>query len=183
MDWPSEKELNEIDMSGILNNMPENEIEWKNYVNSKAGQEHYRLLRWLSDNFTKSEIVEIGVYKGCSGLALSSNVFKKVTGFDLVKNIVCNTSQNYNFILDDYRNHPEIIKKSNLIFYDTDHNGVLEREFIEYIKNIKFSGMVIFDDIYLNEEMKSFWKELTCTYPCTDLTRIGHCTGTGVIWV
>ncbi len=183
MYWPSERELNELDMSGILTCLPETETEFRGYVNSFAGREHYRLLKWLSDSTFQSQIVEIGVYKGCSGVALSQNPANNVIGFDLINNVTCTLPNNYKLIFDDYRNYTDIIKSSNFIFYDTNHDGVLETQFIEYIKKIKYKGLVIFDDIYLNNQMISFWREMNYSFPCMDLTRIGHCTGTGVIWV
>lgn len=180
---PNEKELNELDMSGILSRMPENETEWRDYVNSPAGREHYRLLNWFSSLIKNEELVEIGVYKGCSGLALSQNVSNKVTGFDLLNNVTCSMPSNYNLIIDDYRSYPDKIKKASLILYDTNHDGVLETQFINFIKEIKYKGMILFDDIFLNDEMINFWKEMNCNFPCMNLTKLGHCTGTGIAWV
>ena len=45
------------------------------------------------------------------------------------------------------------------------------------------TGTILFDDIILNDEMIEFWKEMNCSFPCMNLTKIGHCTGTGILWV
>lgn len=180
--WPSVEELNSINLEYFLQKIPSSD-GFKIYYDMPASSEHYRLFTWLSNNFSYCEIVEIGVYKGFSGLALSSNSNNKVVGFDIINNINCILPSNYNLIIDDYRNYTDVIKKAKIIFYDTVHDGILEKEFIEYIEKIDYSGMIIFDDIYLNQEMSKFWKLMTCTYPSLDLTRLGHATGTGVIWV
>ena len=78
--WSSVDELNQIDLSSLLTKIPDND-NFKHYFDLPAGIEHYRLLSWLSDKF--SNIVEIGVFKGFSGLSFSKNSYTNVTGFDI----------------------------------------------------------------------------------------------------
>ena len=59
------------------------------------------------------------------------------------------------------------------------HTGTIERIFLDHIKAVGFKGILILDDIHLNNEMMSFWDDITDTK--FNITSIGHCTGTGVV--
>lgn len=183
INWPTVDELNNLDMTPVIERVPKEDLEFIGYIKEKAGQEHYRFLTWLGNYFNNTEIVEVGVLKGCSGLALSLNKTNNITGFDIINGVTCSMPANYKFINDDCRNYPDIIKKAKLIFYDTAHDGIAEKQFMSLIKDIQYKGIIVFDDIYYNEAMVSFWKELTFNYPSINVSRFGHCTGTGIIWV
>jgi hypothetical protein len=62
---------------------------------------------------------------------------------------------------------------------DTYHNGDFEQEFVDHLIKIKYKGLVMFDDIYLNYEMRKFWEGLKNEK--FDLTEIGHFSGTGLV--
>ncbi len=180
--WPSVENLNNLNFTPYLEKIP-NDLDFKKYYDKVAGMEHYRLLTWISNYFNNCELVEIGVFNGFSGLALSNNPTNKVTGFDIASNFCVEKPSNYNYIIDNYQNHTNTLLNAKLIFFDTVHDGASEFEFIEHIKAINYSGIIIFDDILLNEEMREFWKQMSKNYMSQDITNIGHCTGTGVIWV
>ena len=61
---------------------------------------------------------------------------------------------------------------------DTYHDGEFEQEFADYLTEINYKGLVMFDDIHLNSEMSNFWDGLENEK--YDLTDIGHHTGTGI---
>jgi hypothetical protein len=180
MKWPSREELNKQDMSSILNRVP-NDDTFKEYINWDAGKDHYRLLVWISKQFSNSIFSEVGVYKGFSGCALSNNLSNKVYGFEIVDCINSDLPENYTLIFGNVLQNERIIKKSSLILYDTVHDGNHEIEFINWLKSINYKGVVIFDDIFLNEQMKSFWNSIELRKQ--DITEIGHWSGTGVVWM
>ena len=68
---------------------------------------------------------------------------------------------------------------SLLCFWDTFHNGDFETEFVNYLTEIKYKGLVLFDDIHLNKEMQDFWDGLKLEK--YDITEIGHFSGTGLV--
>ena len=180
MKWPSKEELNELDMGIILNRVPDND-PFKEYISWQAGKDHYRLLYWLSMQFSNSIFSEVGVYKGFSGCALSSNPSNKVYGFEIENQINSKLPDNYTLIFGNVLQNELIIKSSNLVMYDTVHDGKHEVEFINWLKSINYKGIVLFDDIYLNEQMKAFWNGIDLNKQ--DITEIGHWSGTGVVWM
>ena len=180
MNWPSKEEVDNIDMQEILNRVSDRE-GYKMYIDMPAGEEHYKLLVWISNQFVKKTLVEVGVYKGFSGCALSHNIENKVTGFDIVDNISCELPSNYTFIVGDVLLQESLIKQSPFLMYDTNHDGVHEKLFYEWLIKINYSGIILFDDIHLNQEMRYFWKSIK--HKKEDISHIGHHSGTGVVWM
>ena len=180
MKWPSKEELNSIDMQEVLNRTPD-EDEFKVYIKEPAGKEHYRLLVWLGYQCYFGSLVEVGVYKGLSGCALSLNNKNKVTGFDLVDNITCNLPSNYTYIIGDILLNDRLLKQSPFVLYDTNHDGVHEKLFYDWLVKINYKGLILFDDIRLNPEMVAFWESIT--HKKEDISSIGHITGTGAVWM
>lgn len=158
------------------------ETEFRDYFLSDPGREHYPLLRYISTLVEGGIFVDVGTYKGCSAVALSENISNHVYSFDIVdKNIIFPRPNNIHFHIDDVFKYSEIIHKADFILLDTDHDGIFEREFIKFLDTIKFNGIVMCDDINLNDQMKSFWSEQLTSRTCYDLTKIGHWSGTGFI--
>jgi hypothetical protein len=73
-----------------------------------------------------------------------------------------------------------MLLSSKIILLDTFHDGGFELEFLNYLKGINYSGVLILDDIHLNNEMKSFWENIN--EDKLDITNIGHGSGTGVVY-
>lgn len=150
------------------------------FMNGEPGKEHYKLLAWISSQINNSKISEIGTLDGCGALALAFNPSNKVSTYDVntytdqpkwPKNVSCK------MVNDTYMND---VVKCPVIFYDTMHDGNLERAFVKELDARNYKGVVIFDDIYLNEFMKDFWNGVT--QPKEDWTDIGHWSGTGVVF-
>lgn len=180
MTLPSAKELNEIDMSDILSNVidcPE-----KSYISAYAGKEHYRLLRWISENHPYKHIAEIGCYMGLSTLCLAANKNNMVTTFDINFDALKwvahpgNVTRLQTFGEDAF--YPGVVY-SDIIFVDTWHNGVMEEALYNYLTSIKWNGLLILDDIFLNDAMTAFWRKVR--HDKMDATTLGHSTGTGII--
>ena len=64
---------------------------------------------------------------------------------------------------------------------DTDHNGIHEKLFYDWLIKINYKGLLLFDDIHLNNEMRTFWNNII--HKKEDISHIGHITGTGVVWM
>lgn len=166
-------------------------IELASYITDEAyrvnmlgdyGLEAYKFLACFSLSFQESDILDIGTKRGCSAFALSVNNSNTVHSFDIVdqkmftkhpKNVVFYIG----YCTEDKYYH--IVNESRLVYLDTYHDGVFEKKFHDYLKSIKWSGIVIYDDIKLNDNMKSFWDNIK--EEKHDLTDLGHWSGTGVV--
>jgi hypothetical protein len=174
------EELDNIDLlsySQIINS-----LEYQGYFMSKSGQEHYRLLSYISQNHNSVNILDIGTLKGCSALALSMNSSNKVFSFNVENQLDLNeTPTNIEFIIDNVINgkYDDLILNSTVILLDTFHDGTFEQEFLDYLIQINYKGNLLLDDIYLNDNMKSFWENINLLK--NDITHIGHSTGTGLV--
>ena len=157
---------------------------------SSPGKEHYKLLSYFSTLFNNSNIINIGTHEGHSALALSYNNSNKIHTFDIVDKValavknVANIHFNTDNLFDKeiFNKWREVIVSSPFIFLDVDpHNGVMELEFITWLKEIDYKGFVICDDIWYFKEMRdNFWYKIEDKYKY-DLTDIGHWSGTGII--
>lgn len=158
-------------------------IEYQNYFKSRSSLEHYRLLTYLSNKINESTLIDIGTLKGSSALALSNNKSNTVYSFNLSNELQLNESpSNIQFIIDDIMNeqYKEIIINSKIILLDTFHDGSFENVFYNYLKGINYRGVLLLDDIKLNQEMVEFWNSINIDKE--DISHIGHITGTGVVY-
>lgn len=160
-----------------------NSSEYQGYFMSKSGQEHYRLLAYISQNDDLVDILDVGTLKGCSALAFSVNSKNKVCSFNVGNEFDLNyTPLNAEFIIDNVLNgnYNNIILGSKYIMLDTYHDGTFEKEFYDQLVSINYKGYLLLDDIHLNFEMERFWGSITKEK--YDITNIGHSTGTGVVY-
>jgi hypothetical protein len=154
------------------------------------GKQHYRLLSYFSTLFNDSIIIDIGTHFGHSALSLSYNKTNTIHSFDVIDKI--NNSQiksqkNINFHFDNLfekkgqEKWKDIILKSAFIFLDVDpHNGTMEIDFYNFLKEINYQGFVICDDIWHFKDMRdNFWYKIPYEYRY-DLSEFGHFSGTGI---
>ena len=175
------EQLNNLDNTKLINCI--NSQEYQNYYKDVAGKEHYRLLSYISLNTDNSVFLDIGTFKGCSALAFSTNLNNTVHSFDVSKSLdLNNIPKNISFNLDNIlqEKYKNLILKSNCILLDTFHDGSFEQQFVDYLLNIGFNNILLLDDIYLNDNMTSFWNSISL--PKQDITKIGHVTGTGIVF-
>lgn len=176
----SKQELDSLDMN--MSNFIDN-TEYKEYFTGFSSMEHYRLLTYISNNMDNSILIDIGTLKGSSALALSSNKTNKVYSFNLHDELQINSlPDNINFIIGDILDDKflSLILKSKVILLDTFHDGSFEKMFYEYLKFIGYKGILLLDDIKLNNEMIEFWDSIDNDKD--DISHIGHITGTGVVY-
>jgi predicted O-methyltransferase YrrM len=155
----------------------------KQYIQMPAGKEHYRLLAYLGMHF--KNILELGTYRGHSALALA--IGAKLNGGSVLSCDIEDHSDvlNYQHLPLVFQLYPEGHRYASgyndgLIFLDTYHDGRYERVVLNYLREIKWKGVLVMDDIFLNREMREVWSEITERKE--DWTDIGHWSGTGIVF-
>lgn len=167
------------------------------YYSDKSGVQEYRLYSYLTTFFNEITILDIGTFTGRSAVALSYNESNRVISYNLVDNIQfpnhpIYAKSNIEFriknVMDDLTS--EFIQSNNvqIVIIDTDHYGDAEKQMIERLRDIGFSGIIILDDTHhpdkeMNACMKKLWTELDSIENLSkyDFTTYGHCSGTGVL--
>lgn len=156
--------------------------EHRKYFLGEPGDEHYKLIAYISTLFNMSNLIDIGTYKGNSSLAMAYNLSNTVHSFDIED--LKDLHQYHNntiYYLDNILNpaYKELILSSPFIVVDTYHDGVFETEFHSYLKLIKWQGYLMLDDIKLNQEMMDYWNSIQ--EEKYDISHIGHWSGTGLV--
>ena len=170
------EQLNAINLSKYLKSTDDLGFP-KGWFYMDAGLEHYRLLAYISTLYNGVTLLDIGSYQGSSAIALSFNKKNKVISYDIKHQPEKADIKipNIQFIKGNVLMH-EIA--SPFIMLDTYHDGEFEQKFADHLLKINYKGLVMFDDIYLNNEISNFWNGLKNEK--YDLTHIGHHTGTGI---
>lgn len=163
----------------------------KRYFTLKSGQEPYRLLFFLAQQFNNSLFIDLGTSNGASALALSNNSTNKVISFDITERCEVShmesgefekmpTFKNIDFIVSqNFIDYIDLFLTSSLIYVDIAHDGVWEKILIDKLIKFKYKGLVIFDDIYEFDEILKLWNSIELKK--IDLTKYGHWSGTGLI--
>ena len=142
-------------------------------------KEHYKLLSTVSKEYNNVRLYDIGTYQGLSALALSSNNTNLVISYDIQNYVEIERPENVELRLGNFYNDKELLNSPLIMFDIAPHNGSDERKFVDYLVQNNYKGTVIFDDIYLGDDMKSFWNSIT--QEKQDYTSVGHWSGTGVV--
>lgn len=150
------------------------------YYHDVASREHYRLLMYISTLFENRTLFDVGTNKCMSALALSFNSNNKVKTFDVIKLLEVNPNvANIEYILGDSTKDTDM-NNTPFIFLDVDHDGLYEDIIYNHLKAINWKGILLLDDIHLNDPMKNFWNNIT--EEKHDLTNKGHWSGTGLVY-
>jgi hypothetical protein len=160
-----------------------NSEEYKKYFQDTSSNEHYRLLTFISFLYNDSKFMDVGSLKGSSALALSTNPTNTVYSFDVSDNLDLNQiPPNVNFIIGEVTSgeYDSLILESKIILLDTYHEGEYEREFLNHLEKLNYKGILICDDIFLNTPMLEFWNDIK--QDKSDITKLGHITGTGIVY-
>lgn len=175
-----------------------------------VGQEHYRLLAHISKGIDNATIFDVGTNKGSSAIALAINPTNKVYTFDIVDNrkklptpsnvecVIGNIFKLDESTLVTQREHDlfaldmdnDTVNRywarllcSDLVMFDVDpHDGIQEHVFHHLLLLHKYRGVVIYDDIRLNQPMRDFWANIVQRK--YDITPLGHGrygAGTGIV--
>ena len=179
------KEIDAIDLSPL-----DKYVEWNKhnfqYFNLEAGKEHYKLLAYFSKVLTCKKLVDIGTYLGFSSVALSYDTEKHVESYDIFNwlpdddTVTAESRENVTLNVGDYMSDfNDIIKDTDFILIDIDHTGATEKEIMNILRDVGYKGLVMLDDIGLNEDMKKFWDEIP--EKKIDISSVGHWSRTGLV--
>lgn len=176
--------IDNIDLSSLSKYVDWNANNFQ-YFNLEAGKEHYKLLAYLSQTLKCRKLVDIGTYLGYSAVALSFNDQKHVYSYDIFNWIpdegtTAEAKSNVTLFVGDYMSDfKDIVKDTDLIMIDIDHTGATEAEIMTILRNLNYKGLVLLDDINLNDEMRKFWNDIPETK--MDISSVGHWSGTGLV--
>jgi len=167
--------LNAIDMGRVMDRVSHPD---KSYLLHSAGEEHYRLLAFISSIFNDSILFDVGTYRGLSAYSLSYSQKNRVVSYDEIQwESFPNERPQIDFRIGDATKDPQILKAS-FIFLDVWHDGSYERKMLNHLMNNNWHGLLMLDDITF-EGVSKFWAEVKL--PKYDITHIGHHSGTGII--
>jgi predicted O-methyltransferase YrrM len=149
---------------------------------------HFRFLTYISKLYDNILILDLGTLHGFSCISLAQNLNNKVQTYDIstdryfgenLKSI----TEKYNVIyknMDANSENGDVLNSAKIIFLDIDpHEGSQEIRFYEKLLQINFKGILLCDDIRLNDGMKNFWNRIEKEK--YDLSDIGHWSGTGLV--
>jgi predicted O-methyltransferase YrrM len=138
--------------------------------------------------------LDVGTLTGRSAIALSHNNSNQVISYDINDyigdiNHKLFTKSNIKFHLKDVFEDltEDFVKKLSIVMIDVDHYETFERRLIDKLKELKFSGIIILDDITghpdpkVKECMQRLWDGITDEK--YDFTKYAHWSGTGVILI
>lgn len=162
---------------------------WRSYLLADAGQEHYKLLAYMAHHFSGATLIELGTFKGVGTVALASNPTNKIITYDIMDQRLFDPTSNIEFRLGNIfdRKEERQLIDTPLIFLDTAHDGVFEARVYQYLCDNHYQGLLLLDDITLNDRMRHFWNSIReQKYDLTDVghgakSRFGTIPGTGVV--
>lgn len=155
--------------------------QYRDYFLDTNFKEHYQLLAHLSTRFQDATFFDIGTLKGYSALALSYNNANRVISYDIAdfKELsLAEQLSNIEYRIGNALDAPELLS-SDMILLDTAHDGEFEAQVYAFLRQHRYRGLLLLDDIHLNDPMKQFWAGIDM--PKHDLTDIGHWSGTGIV--
>ena len=195
-------------LGSLTKNFPFDVIKYFGYlddITKNFGKEHYKLLASISMQLKNKKFLELGTHKGQSAVCLTysnqfgnNNILNTFDLFDMRFNQCIEWFNLYNLnfniknlfdseIREEFR---DFILSHDLIFIDIDpHEGILELEMYNWLKNNNFKGIIIFDDIRLGRghfgskaefSMSEFWLQVDNSYKY-DISHLGHSSGTGLV--
>lgn len=154
--------------------------EGNEYLYLNPGVEHYQLLSYLSNKVTDKLFFDVGTFRGSSALALGYNEKNRVISYDVENKKNCDISEpNIEFKLGNCIEDSSLLN-ADLILLDTAHDGVFESRFLKHLKDSKYSGVVLMDDVNVYPVLLDLANQLKerNVVELVDLTGIGHFSGT-----
>lgn len=161
---------------------------YQHFFLEQPGKEPYKLLAYLS-NQIKGDICDLGTLFGSSALALSNNEHNTVLTIDTKRQIpetqgvitIANRSNIKSMIASAQAILP-YISTCKLVYMDFDSQNTEElQKVVNELDYYKFKGILVINDIYVNDYMKAFWENIPNHLKKIDVTRVGHYTGTGIV--
>ena len=162
------------------------------YYDDVSGRQEYRLYSYLTTFFNNITILDIGTFDGRSAVSLSHNQTNKVISYDIENKInndnhIIYSKSNIQFkvknVLEDLTE--DLVKQCKIVLIDIDHYETIEKQLINRLKELNYSGLILLDDItnhpepIINKCMNRLWDSIDELK--FDFTKYGHFSGTGVI--
>jgi predicted O-methyltransferase YrrM len=177
----SEKDIKDIDLSDL----EKLGFKMQNNLLYPPGDSPFKLYAYISTLFNNGIILDVGTEYGNSALALSYNLKNKIISYNIIEQGASNIDKkNISWKIVDFREDDSIeYDNVKVICIDVDpHDGQQEVEMVKFLKDKKWSGILIFDDIHVNQKMEDFWNSLDFSEDIKyDITHIGHSSGTGIV--
>lgn len=141
----------------------------------KAGIEHYRFLNHICKG--KKLVYDIGSYMGASAVAMCSA--EKVVSYDIEPLVWFVAQKKENIEFRDDSPLTLGLLEAQIILIDISHDGIFEKEILDYLDLINYKGLVILDDILYFSPLTDLWNAILRKKEIVDY---GHYTGTGLIY-
>jgi len=175
--------IKDIDLSYIKQYYPREYDTYNiNTTSNGARGEHYKLLNYIAHLFSNEILLDIGTREGISALALATSDNSIIT-YDINRIELPFKSDYINVEFKQLDINLETVNnlsRSPLMVLDIDpHDGSQEKIFFNTLRKINYNGIIILDDINLNEGMAGFWESVTENK--YDITKYGHMSGTGLV--
>jgi hypothetical protein len=151
------------------------------YFYDPCGQEHYRLLCYISTLFENVLFTDIGTSAGDSAKSFGFNRKNKVITFDIIDYTSCDHIPNCDYVIGDFKKYMDVISISKSILYDIPHSGTDFIDFCNILKEVKWEGFLILDDFIRDKIKERDWNLLDSSLTKIDITKYGHYSGTEIV--
>lgn len=183
----SKEAVSQVDLTHLAHFLQWNPV-YQQYFVKEVGQEPFKLFAYLSKQIG-GVAIDMGTLYGSSALALSYNENTKVVSFDTVRHIPDSQDivtplkrPNIKMFVCSCQAVLHYAATADVIVLDIDIRFSQEiRKIINELDYFKFKGILVLDNININDEMKQLWHEVANHHKKLDVTAIGHHTGTGII--
>lgn len=121
---------------------------------------YYRFFYFLAKEAKFKTIVELGTHTGISSACLAEgDPAARVVTVDHDKRVMPHARRaNIEYLVQDSLVPAGGVKDIDLLFIDTDHDGVrCKAEYNLYLPLMAEKGLIFFDDIHLGAPMDNFW--------------------------
>lgn len=183
----NKNEVNQVDLSHLAHFLQWNPA-YQQYFVQDAGKEPYKLIAYLSKQIG-GVAVDMGTLYGSSALALSYNEQTQILTLDTKRQIPDTQDivtplkrPNVRMIVASCQAVLPHVASADLIYLDIDANLTAQiRKIIDELIYYKFLGILVLDNINLNDEMKKLWVDVAKSLKKLNATSLGHHSGTGII--
>ncbi len=154
-------------------------LKYNNLPNLFLKNTYYRYLTAYSISQKPRWVLELGSQTGAGAVALGANQLTHVTLCDVdTKFIPDEIKQSSKFTIIKAENRNRCLSlldnKYDAIFVDIDHVGDIESDIHFNLKEMKYKGIVFWDDIKISDKMNNFWHTIKSDKDTSG--EFDHCT-------
>lgn len=153
------------------------------YMYLGAGEEHFKLLAFISNAFSSKRFLALTTDHGCAGLALGFNKKNKVVAVSSLNDRRECFSKESNIKFKDGAPYSEIKGgKFDVVLLNSSDPYFFETVSESYLQDFVSAGSILIVDNCLEYDCaKAFVDKLSDSFPVYDLTKYGHSFGTHLI--